>query len=77
MRALDGGCSSPIAAYAKITSAGNHMGVEDSGGEEVLNLTGLYAREGSREYRTASVAGRKQEAQRLGEELAREIKNFA
>ncbi len=53
VRALDGGCSSPIAAYAKITSAG------------------------SREYRTASVAGRKQEAQRLGEELAREIKNFA
>ncbi len=77
VRALDGGCSSPIAAYAKITLAGNHLGAEDSGGEEVLKLTGLYASEGSREYRTASVVGRKEEAERLGQELAREIKNFA
>lgn len=66
VRALDGGCSSPIAAYAQIVPAG--------GGKEVLKLMGLYAEEGSREYRTASVVGRKEEAKRLGQELAREMK---
>lgn len=77
VRALDGGCSSPIAAYAEIAPAGSDIGTEGSEGEDILRLTGLYAGEGSREYRTASVVGRKEEAKRLGEELAREIKNFA
>ncbi len=69
--ALDGGCSSPIAAYAQIVPAG---GACADGGKEILKLMGLYAEEGSREYRTASVVGRKEEAKRLGQELAREMK---
>lgn len=74
VRALGGGCSSPIAAYAKIVPAGNGTGAENSGGEEVLTLTGLYAREDGWEYKTASAAGKKEEAERLGEALAREIR---
>ena len=42
----------------------------------MLKRTGLYGKEGSREYRMASVRGAKEEAERLGRELAKEMKNF-
>ncbi len=61
IRTLDGGCSSPLAAYAVMESS------------EKIRLTGLYAREGSMEYQVEAVNGRKEEAERLGRELAQRI----
>lgn len=70
VHALNGGCSSPIAAYAEIVQ-GKSMGKAEGNSEDSkLKLTGLYAEEGSREYRIASVSGEKEEAERLGRELA-------
>lgn len=60
VRSLDGGCSSPIAAYAAIS-------------EEELKLTGLYAREGSVSYVTGQVTGSPGEAEALGEALAQQL----
>lgn len=68
IRALDGGCSSPIAAYAELAPGTDKA--EGTSEDCVLKLTGLYAEEGSREYRMASVRGAKEEAERLGRELA-------
>lgn len=69
--ALNGGCSSPIAAYAEVVS-GDDTGRTDS--EDImLKLTGLYAREGSDKYKIASITGVKQDAERLGRELAKEM----
>lgn len=62
VRALDGGCSSPIAAYA-VTEPG-----------EMLHLTGLYAQEGSSEYQISTITGEKKNAEALGKELAEKIK---
>lgn len=56
VRALDGGCSSPIAAYATI-----------SGTE--IKLSGLYCGEDEK-YKTGSIAGDVAQAQQLGEALA-------
>lgn len=70
VRALNGGCSSPVAAYARIVT-GKHTGKADTDSEDImLKLTGLYAEEGSRDYRIASIMGEKKEAKRLGRELA-------
>lgn len=62
VQALDGGCSSPIAAYA-VTEPG-----------EMLRLTGLYAQEGSTEYQIDTIVGKKAKAQDLGRVLAEKIK---
>ena len=61
VRTLDGGCSSPIAAYAQI------HGTE-------LKLTGLYAKEHQWEYVIDSVTGNTEDAVQLGEQLAQTMK---
>ena len=61
VRTLDGGCSSPIAAYAQI------HGTE-------LKLTGLYAKEHQWEYIIDSVIGNTDNAVQLGEQLAQTMK---
>lgn len=61
VRTLNGGCSSPIAAYAQI------HGTE-------LKLTGLYAREHQWEYIIDSVIGNTENAVQLGEQLAQTMK---
>ncbi|MEA4965435.1 MAG: hydroxymethylbilane synthase [Oscillospiraceae bacterium] len=60
VRALDGGCSSPIAAHAVL-----HAGV--------LTLTGLNCREGD-DYWTNRISGDPAEAEALGATLARRMK---
>lgn len=62
VRALNGGCSSPIAAYARINDEGKLM------------LTGLYAREGSIAFRKGQVTGKPEEAGALGKRLAEVLK---
>ena len=62
VRTLDGGCSSPIAAYAQI------HGTE-------LKLTGLYAKEHQWEYIIDSVIGNTDNAVQLGEQLAQTMKD--
>jgi hydroxymethylbilane synthase len=59
--ALDGGCSSPIAAYAQIE--GNE-----------IKLQGLYCEEGREDFRVGSIHGDIEKAARLGEELARQLR---
>ena len=61
VRELDGGCSSPIAAFAQAS------------GEEVL-LTGLYYHEEQQAYVTGTKTGRCEDAEQIGVELARELK---
>ena len=61
VRTLDGGCSSPIAAYAQI------HGTE-------LKLTGLYAKEHQWEYIIDSVIGNTDNAVQLGEQQAQTMK---
>ena len=61
VRTLDGGCSSPIAAYAQI------HGTE-------LKLTGLYAKEHQWDYVIDSVTGNTKDAAQLGEQLAQTMK---
>lgn len=62
VRTLNGGCSSPIAAYAVV-----HNGI--------LKLTGLYATEGSTFYVTGQIEGNPAEAGTLGKNLAEQLKN--
>lgn len=61
VRVLDGGCSSPIAAYAQI------FGSE-------LKLTGLYFSEAEGDYRTGNISGEPCQALALGEALALRLK---
>ena len=61
VRALDGGCSSPIAAYAEIT------------GEEIV-LSGMYASIEENVIRKGSIKGHVNEAEKLGVELAYQLK---
>ncbi len=61
VRTLNGGCSSPIAAYA----------VVDGG---VLKITGLYATEGDKTYVTGQIEGNPTEAEALGKNLAEQLK---
>lgn len=61
VRYLDGGCSSPVAAHAKIEKDG-------------ITLTGLYYEEESGAWRKASLSGKREEAESLGIRLARQLK---
>lgn len=61
VRTLNGGCSSPIAAYA----------VVDGG---LLKITGLYATEGDTTYVTGQIEGNPTEAEALGKKLAEQLK---
>ncbi len=62
VRHLGGGCSSPAAAYGKVT-------------EGRLLLEGFYYREADDTCHRAKIRGNMEEAERLGEELARQIKS--
>ena len=62
VQALDGGCTSPVAAYAR------------GSGNELL-LTGLYYREET--YFTDNICGNQEEAEGLGERLAASMKKQA
>lgn len=73
VRTLNGGCSSPIAAYAKIAPENGTGRAENGSGDVMLRLTGLYAGEDSEEYQMASVMGPKEEAGALGKELAESL----
>ena len=57
VRTLDGGCSSPIAAFAEIK-------------EEEIILTGLYAEEDMKEFITGSIRGPVKDGEELGVKLA-------
>lgn len=59
---LNGGCSSPIAAYAVIENG-------------KLQLTGLYAEEGSTVYVTGKIQGNPKDAAELGKKLAEQLKH--
>lgn len=61
VRALDGGCSSPVAAYAVVEG-------------EKLTLTGFYVSEDERIQRKGSISGGVAEAETLGSTLARILK---
>ncbi len=63
--ALEGGCSSPIAAYASL---------EQETGK--LTLTGLYAKEGSRDYKKMQICGAKEDAEVLGRRLAHNMREI-
>lgn len=59
---LNGGCSSPIAAYAVIENG-------------KLQLTGLYANEGSNVYVTGKIQGNPKDAAELGKKLAEQLEH--
>ena len=61
IRELDGGCSSPIAAYAKI---------EDGS----LILSGLYYKEEDQKIRKGCLTGNAEEAEEIGKNLAKQLK---
>lgn len=61
VKALQGGCSSPIAAYAQI--AGTQ-----------IKLVGLYAKENEETYRKDSIVGSIECAEKIGQKLAEKIK---
>ena len=63
VRALNGGCSSPVAAYAEVTG-------------ETLTLTGLYVSDDETVIRKGSLTGMKQDAEALGSELAAQLKDY-
>ncbi|MGL6198188.1 MAG: hydroxymethylbilane synthase [Lachnospiraceae bacterium] len=58
---LDGGCTSPIAAHAKVA------------GQDIL-LTGLYYREADDTYYVERRAGESKDAKKLGAQLAKEMR---
>lgn len=60
VRTLDGGCSSPVAAYAEIHGGG-------------ITITGFYVDEKENQY-TDSISGGKYEGEALGRELALSMK---
>lgn len=60
VRCLDGGCSSPVAAYAEVTG-------------DILSLRGLYYREKDYFFAVGSKSGPVHEAERLGIALAHEL----
>lgn len=61
--ALDGGCSSPVAAYAQVY--GNE-----------ISLAGMYVDESGLEIREGTITGIKDDAARLGAELAKNLGNI-
>lgn len=58
---LDGGCSSPVAAFARAEG-------------EMIRLTGLYYSEEKQIYRKKTAEGRRADAKALGQQLAAELK---
>ena len=64
VRALDGGCSSPVAAYAVVEG-------------ETLTLTGLYVSPDETVVRKGSLSGPRTAAETLGETLADKLKKGA
>lgn len=60
VRKLDGGCSSPIAAFAEVSG-------------EVLHLRGLYCEENSMDYIIREMEGPVSEPEQLGEVLAQTL----
>lgn len=63
VRTLDGGCTSPTAAYAQV--CGNE-----------LKLLGLYYEEASGKYRTDFIVGSTDRAEQLGEQLAERMRGY-
>lgn len=61
VRELNGGCTSPVAAHAKVVGSS-------------LYLKGLYYKESNGEWHTDKVAGDVEEAEMLGKSLARDMK---
>lgn len=67
VRALDGGCSAPIAAYAALVMKGR---------EQRLHLTGLYAQEDKPDcIHIRSAEGKPIEAEQLGQQLAQDVRS--
>ncbi|MEJ8735015.1 hydroxymethylbilane synthase [Mediterraneibacter sp. ICN-202921] len=64
VKALNGGCTSPVAAYARIK-------------QEMMELRGLYYEEGQKEYRVDVITGDKEQAEKLGISLAEKMKKEA
>lgn len=62
VRYLNGGCSSPVAAFAVIK-------------DQQLRLTGLYFDEQSGRYLTGSLTGAVEQAEEIGIRLAQQLKN--
>lgn len=62
VRYLEGGCSSPVAAHAKV-------------GKDSITLTGLYYEEETGAWRKASLTGKREDAESLGISLAKQLKN--
>lgn len=61
VRYLDGGCSSPVAAYARVH------------GDE-LTILGLYYEETTGNYRKGKITGKTAEAEKLGVSLAKQLR---
>lgn len=61
VRFLNGGCTSPIAAYARVNG-------------KDLTLSGLYYSEKKEKYITGEISGNASEAEDLGKELAEELR---
>ncbi|WP_282923834.1 hydroxymethylbilane synthase [Mediterraneibacter massiliensis] len=64
VKALNGGCTSPVAAYARIK-------------QEMMELRGLYYEEGQKEYRVDVITGDKEQAEKWGISLAEKMKKEA
>ncbi|MBE5962607.1 MAG: hydroxymethylbilane synthase [Lachnospiraceae bacterium] len=62
VRSLNGGCTSPVAAYAKV-------------GEKEIILSGLYYREETGEFFKESTTGNREHAEQLGYEFAKYMKD--
>lgn len=61
VRYLDGGCSSPVAAHATVK-------------EEQIQIRGLYYNPETKAYGRGTLEGKKEDASRLGEQLAQRLK---
>jgi len=61
VRTLDGGCSSPIAAFAQLEG-------------EQIHLAGLYCKEDETDYITGEISGSCSEGEALGRKLALQLK---
>lgn len=61
VRYLDGGCSSPVAAHARVEG-------------EQIHLLGLYYEESTGKYKKGSLSGSVEEAEELGIRLAKNLK---
>lgn len=62
VRALDGGCSSPIAAFAQAEADG-------------VKLIGLYYKEAEGDYITGEISGSRRDGEALGRQLALQLKS--